>query len=80
MKIVVLKCDISYTLIAHVQSDKQLAKLNPRTQNPIEKEEIYNTDHNCYVIVEDIVIICLIQLLSVDLSNSLTQCAFSMTI
>ena len=41
MKIVVLKCDISYTLIAHVQSDKQLAKLNPRTQNPIEKEEMY---------------------------------------
>ena len=42
MKIVVLKCDISYTLIAHVQLDKQLAKLNPRTQNPIEKEEMYS--------------------------------------
>ena len=39
--VVVLKCDISYTLLAHVQSDKQLAKLNPRTQNPIEKEEMY---------------------------------------
>ena len=41
MKIVVLKYDISYTLLAHVQLDKQLAKLNPRTQNPIEKEEMY---------------------------------------
>ena len=40
MKTVVLKCDISYTLIAHVQSDK-LAKLNPASQNPIEKEEMY---------------------------------------
>ena len=41
MKIALLKCDINYTLHAHIQLDKQLAKLNPRTQNPIEKEEMY---------------------------------------
>ena len=33
MKTVVFKCDVSYILIAHIQSDKQLAKLNPMARN-----------------------------------------------